>query len=58
MLNQWCLALVLDLVETAVFSNMSETFESRMDKTMYHLDDNQSINFLNFRINQEVAGKK
>ena len=39
-------ALVLDLDETVVFSYSSETFESREDKIMYGLNDNQSINFL------------
>ena len=46
MLNKRCLALVHDLDETAVLTNTSETFESRMDNIMYGLDDNQSINFL------------
>ena len=46
MLNNRCLDLVLDLDETVVFSNTSETFEIHTDKIMYGLDDNLSINFL------------
>ena len=44
--NKRCLALVLDLDETVVYSNTSETFECCMDKIMYGLDGNQSTIFL------------
>ncbi|XBI75656.1 hypothetical protein VPH35_069009 [Triticum aestivum] len=39
MLNKRCLALVLDLDETVVFSNTAETFERRLDKIMSGLED-------------------
>ena len=39
-LNKRCLALMLDLDKTVVFSNTLETFESHVDKIMYGLDDN------------------
>ena len=41
MLNKRCLALVLDLDETVVFSNTVEMFERRLDKIMSGLDDSE-----------------
>ncbi|KAE8774811.1 RNA polymerase II C-terminal domain phosphatase-like 2 [Hordeum vulgare] len=41
MLNKRCLALVLDLDETVVFSNTAETFESRLDRIMSGLENSE-----------------
>ncbi|XBI06942.1 hypothetical protein VPH35_134908 [Triticum aestivum] len=41
MLNNRCLALVLDLDETVVFSNTAEMFQSRLDKIMSGLEDSE-----------------
>ena len=46
------------LDEPVVFSNTSETFDCRMDKILYGLDDNLSISFFIFELTktQQVKG--
>ena len=49
---------MVDLDETVVYSNTSETFDCRMDKILYGLDDNLSISFFYFWINKDATGKR